>query len=217
MATLDQATKILEVFKGTPTEQIQDILSSGLLADLRDANIGIIDRSTYRKMCGLPPKEFLTWKIINIGTGFKNADDFREAIKTEGHDISDWANDIIGKPAFSVSADEKKEIELVRVTVAELGFKNGATLKNIYARANELGLDLCPNEVGPQLRLQYKDQPKGERIRIAMDPIKDSGGVPDVFDVARGVGGESWLDTTRYDNPGNVWNSDGVWVFARRK
>jgi len=215
MATLDQATKILEVFKGTPTEQIQDILSSGLLADLRDANIGIIDRSTYRNMCGLLPKEFLTWKIINIGTGFKNADNFREAIKTEGHDISDWANDIIGKPAFSVSADEKKEIELVRVTVAEFGFKNGATLENIYARANELGLDLCPNEVGPQLRLQYKDQPKGERIRIAMDPIKDSDGDPCVFHVVRSDGGESWLSTD-YDYPGFVWSSDDVWVFRRK-
>jgi len=54
-ATLDQAAKILEVFKGTPSEQIQAILGSGLLADLCDGNIEETDRDEFRRTLGLGP------------------------------------------------------------------------------------------------------------------------------------------------------------------
>ena len=58
----------------------------------------------------------------------------------------------------------------------QLGFPNGATLKEIYAKAKDLGLELCPAEVGPLLRLNYPDQPNGEYLRIAMETINDSDG-----------------------------------------
>lgn len=53
--TLNQAAKILSLFEDTPREQIQAILSKGLLADLRDANIDEIDRDEFRRVCGLVP------------------------------------------------------------------------------------------------------------------------------------------------------------------
>ena len=114
---------------------------------------------------------FKTWKTIKLGTGLKTADDFRKALKKADCNISDWANDIIGKSAFSVSPEEV-DAELVVVSVAELGFKNGATCADIYKRAEELGLALCPNEVGPQLRLQYKDQPNGGGFASEWNPYR---------------------------------------------
>ena len=134
-------------------------------------------------------KVWKIWKTIKLGTGFKNADDFRKAIKQSGMFIGDWGNDILGKPAFT-AATEETEVDLVLVTVADLGFKDGAKRSDIYNRAIELGLQLCPNEVGPQLRLQYKDQPKGEWMFIGMEPITDSDGHLRVFYVGRyGDGG----------------------------
>jgi len=91
---------------------------------------------------------FPVWKTIKLGTGLKTADDFREALKDGGFRIGDWANDILGKPAFKAAVEET-EIDLVVVSVAELGFKKGATREDIYKRAQELGLEVCPSEVGP--------------------------------------------------------------------
>ncbi len=54
-ATLKQASKLLLLFGDTPSEQLQAILASGLLADLRDANIANINRDEFRKMIGLKP------------------------------------------------------------------------------------------------------------------------------------------------------------------
>lgn len=136
-------------------------------------------------------KVWQTWKTVKLGTGLKTADDFRKAVKKAGMKVSNWGSDILGKPAFTVSTEEM-EIELVLTSVAELGFKDGATRKDIYVRAQELGLDLCPTEVGPQLRLQYKDQPKGEWLVIAMEPVTDSDSGLRLFYVAHGDG-ELWL------------------------
>ncbi len=129
---------------------------------------------------------FPVWKTIKVGAGPKNADEFRAAFKEAGCKISAWANDLLGNDAFRV-ATEETEVELVVASVAELGFKDGAKYSAICQRAKQLGLDLCRAEVGPQLRLQYTDQPNGEWLRIAMEPIADSGGHLNIFYVIQGA------------------------------
>lgn len=115
---------------------------------------------------------FQIWKTIQLGTGLKSADDFRRDLTAGGFRIGDWGNDILGKPAFKVASKlTEVDLDLVNPSVAELGFKDGATFKDACERAISLGLEPCPNEVGPQLRLQYKDQPKGEWLRIAMKDV----------------------------------------------
>ncbi len=134
------------------------------------------------------------WKTIKLGTGFKTADDFRQALKTGSFSIGNWANYILDKPDFTV-APEETEVDLVVISVADLGFKNGATTRDIYERASKFGLERCPAEVGPQLRLQYTDQPSGEYLFIAMEPVFSvSGGDLFIFSVGRGVFSDLWLD-----------------------
>jgi len=150
------------------------------------------------------------WKTIKLGT--RNIDSLEAGLKKAGRQISNWANDILQKITLS---DVEKEIELVLISVAELGFKDGATLKEIFDRAIELGLELCPAEVGPQLALQYPDQSLGEWILIAMEPIADSDGGLDLFSVGRGDGG-FWLRTLYGDSDG-FWDPGSRFVFVRRK
>ncbi len=152
------------------------------------------------------------WKTIKLGTELKTVDDFRRQIGNYGRRIGDWANDILGKPAFTIS-DEEFEVDLVIKSVAELGFPNGATRAQIYDRAISLGLELCPAEVGPQLRLQYLDQPKDEWLRIAMEPIADSVGDLYVFNVGH-AGDDRWLNV-HSGHPDRHWSADNRWVFVQ--
>ena len=162
---------------------------------------------------GTVEQVFQIWKTIKLGaTGLKTAEDFRCALRDGNFRLSDWALDILAKPAFAV-ATEETTVDLVRVNVAELGFKKGARRDQIYDRARELGLELCPAEVGPQLRLQHKDQPSGEWLVIGMEPITDSVGYLHVFNVARGDSG-LWL-IADCGHPAHVWDADNHWVFCR--
>ena len=165
------------------------------------------------KLAG-PQIDLKTFKTINLGTGLKTADDFRKSLRDSGNKVSSEANGILGNPAFTVAV-KKIRIDLVIKSVGEIGFKGGATRKQIYGRANELGLDLCPAEVGPQLRLQYKDQPEGERLIVAMNPIADSGGALLLFLVERHASGLLLL--SYYDSPGDLWGAGNRFVFARRR
>ena len=53
MATPKQMRKLIQLFEETPTEQMQSVLGSGFLTDLRDANISQIKRDKFREVCGL--------------------------------------------------------------------------------------------------------------------------------------------------------------------
>ncbi len=154
---------------------------------------------------------FKVWKTIKIGTGLKTVEEFRRALHDGGFKMSDWASDILGKSAFKV-VDEETEIDLIKVTVAELGFKKGARRDQIYKRAQKLGLELCSPEVGPELRLQYQDQPNGEMICIAMKPIFDSDGHQGLFFVECNDS-RCWLDS-RPSRPDSFWNAGNQWIFS---
>src|SRR3989344_1903021 len=158
---------------------------------------------------------FKPWRPLKLGTGLRSADNFRKDLKKSGYKISGWANDILGKPEFIVTSTKEVEVGLVNISVAELGFPNGATCKEIYQKVTELGLELCPPEVGPQLRLQYRDQPMNEQLLIGMEPLTVSDGDLYVFYVGRDDDGR-WLDGS-YGNADHVWYGDDRWVFLLRK
>ncbi len=162
----------------------------------------------------MPERVWKTWMTVKLGT-LKNVEEIRQALKAGENNIGDWANDILGKPAFTVSETEQ-DVELVNISVEELGFKQGACYADICKRASELGLDLCPAEVGPQLRLQYKDQPKGTYVVVAMNAIIASDGDLIVFGVGSYDGSDQYLDAD-FGYAGYVWVAHSRFVFLRRK
>ncbi|PWB39006.1 MAG: hypothetical protein C3F02_01195 [Parcubacteria group bacterium] len=162
-------------------------------------------------------KVFLTFPIlmtVKLGTGLKTADNFRQAIKKAKMDIGSWASDLLNQDAFRV-AGQPTEVSIIAPTVAELGFKDGARYADICQRGVEMGYELCPSELGPQLRLQYQNQPKGEVLWLAMEAIRRSGGLLSTFFVGHGDGG-LWLRGGGAV-PGGFFRAGDRIVFVCRK
>lgn len=155
------------------------------------------------------PRDFALWKTVTLGLK-KSPKDYRKALEKDGYRIGDYAGQILNKTEVSQT---EVEVDLVLVTVGELGFNEDARRDKIYARAMKLGLQVCPAEVGLALRLAYKDQSQGEWLCIGMEPITDSGGNPNVFGVGRDAGAR-WL-YGNYGHPGSVWTVGIRWVFVR--
>lgn len=109
------------------------------------------------------------WKTISLGTYTSHVEMF-DALDEAGVHIGDMADEVLHRPAFTLSK-VKMDVQLVVLTASDLGFGEREPLASLYARARGLGYELCPAEVAVQLRLQYRDQPVGEFLDVAMDPI----------------------------------------------
>jgi len=134
--------------------------------------------------------------------------------------ISSYAHSMLNKPELT-TIEKPEQINLVKLKVSDLGFKNITRTNQIYKRAKELGLELCPPEVGPTIRLDYKkifnkDQSKGNYFYIAMKQISGFDGRPDVFSVYRLGDGERWLSSD-WAEPDDEWGPRGEFVFRYRK
>jgi len=148
--------------------------------------------------------------------------------------VSDYVEDMLKNNDFEKSFYENTDApreqwilkksetaNFVKLKIGDLGFPNGATTDEIYQKAEELGLELCPAETGLDLRLHYKDifnkeQPLGEYFRVAMKQIAGRDGYPYVFSVNRSDGGKAWLRTYSA-SPDYRWSSDTEFVFRFRK
>lgn len=133
-------------------------------------------------------RDVATWKAITIGT-FADPLKLRNELDRRGCSVGSQAAEILARPTFTTSS-QRANVELVNLSPAQLGFASDTvTLANIYARAQQLGFELAAAEIGPQLRIQYFDQPIGEFLIIGMVPIKTWSGEPIVLNVANGGAG----------------------------
>ena len=113
----------------------------------------------------------------------------RNALDAAGCGIGDLAEEILARPAFTLTST-KMDVDLVVLSAAELGVSTDITsLADLYARAQYRGLVLAPAEVGPLLRLQYFDQPIGEFLHVGMKPISMWRGDPAIFVLVNGGAG----------------------------
>jgi len=126
------------------------------------------------------PAHFQIWRRITLGT-YKGVDAYRDALDSARIKIGVSADEILGRPAFPY-AKMKTDVELAVLSAAELGVESDeSSLSDVYERARQAGLELCPAEVAPQLRLEYRDQPLGEALNIAMEPVATDSGEPTIL------------------------------------
>lgn len=215
IATTDQKARLLD-------------LTTGILEMVRDGNRDIGQVSAVLQAIKDDP-EFAArllaksggwpiWRTLTIGGVSKN--NLLKRLRDGGFFVSDRVPDIMGQPAFKTSAEPHK-VSFVRVEVADLGFAefaNAPTTVKIFNRKRLAGhnLDLCDPEDVLHLLLTFKDQPRGDRFWVGMEPIASSVGSPSVFCVECFDGGEHWLGVgDAY--PDDHWGLGQELVFRSRK
>jgi len=156
--------------------------------------------------------DFPVWKRITLGT-HKGVNTVRDALDAHNIRVGESADEILGRPAFRFSKT-RTPLDLVVLTALDLGFAKGSwSLAEIYRRAAQLGLELCPAEAAPQLRLEYLNQPIGEFLHIAMPPVATYGG--DLVDLTVGNGGAGLILIGGDGSPDLKLHSSVKFVFVR--
>lgn len=183
------------------------------------AYVGPLERGIFNRLqqAGIEHvyRSFPEGRIImqKLEIGGKSRQQLESELKAAGINITDYAQDMLNSPDFT-TLPQKDDVDLVRLRVQDLGLKGTPTTDEVYAKAAELGLDLCPAEVGPHLRLKDQNQPLGEWYFIGMKQIADRHGDPRVFDLAR-HGDGLWL-RHGWAEPGRPWSPGRGFVFALR-
>ncbi|MEK7102429.1 MAG: hypothetical protein AAB912_02225 [Patescibacteria group bacterium] len=157
--------------------------------------------------------DFPIWRSIALRWK-KNEAEYRAAFKMEGYRISSDARHILVRTPI---AKTMTTVDLVLLSVREMGLPNKATTREIYNWAEGVGLEKCPAEVGPALRMQYVKQEIDELIMVGMEPIERSDGRLYVFRVDGGsYTRKLWLGVDEA-HPTKPWHDIWCWVFVRSK
>lgn len=146
--------------------------------------------------------------------GGKTPRQLQNEMERVGIETSAYVKDMLKNSDFT-TLKNPEEINLIQLTVADLGFSDRPTTDEIYARAEELGLELCPAELGPQYLLQNPDLPLGDWRRVGMKQITDTDGDPCVFKLGP-PGAGPWLNAT-WAEPDDTWPFYEHFLFRLRK
>ncbi len=225
----EDISKIIKIVENISTTPEEIARNSSEIAENTEVYIGEWNPTVYREIkekikqiegkTGEPfntehfysafPDEKVFMRTLETDPSLKTPEEAEKRLKENGINIGDYSRDILYKTEFS---GKQERYELVQFTVGELGLKDGTTTDEIYAKAKELGLELCPAEVGPQLRLQYEG---GDWKMIAMKQISDRRGSPDVFGLDLNGDG-LWLDSA-WAEPDRGWHAGNRFVFLAKK
>ena len=110
--------------------------------------------------------------------------------------LNAYAESLFAAPEFTVSGREHR-IDLVTVSLEQLGLPSGGSLPTIFEQATSRGYAPCPLEVAPHLRLLFLDQSSGPYLTVASPRPR-----PDDMDFPAGF----YLR----------WLEDGLWLRGYR-
>ncbi len=145
---------------------------------------------------GIPDTFTHIWKTIKIGNGPLTGVGLLSRLVRGGCSLEEDVGLVLGSPNFVVSS-VAQTIDLVRVSVEQLGFAKRTTYAAICKRALEFGLELCPSDVGLQLLLQYETQPINDYFFVASKMITCADGHSRIFGLNREKDGRQVLLTFR--------------------
>ncbi|TAK96391.1 hypothetical protein EPO05_01935 [Patescibacteria group bacterium] len=159
------------------------------------------------------------WIETLVG-GFKKDELKAEFVKRQlpyVHDEDEEKNaeavlQMLEKKEFELVSHRKK-LDLVAINAAAIGLAKNATPEEIYQKAEEMGLGLCPPEAAFQL--SAKSTPDFVMLfglRLGMRQIPDAKGRSTVLGVER-LRGRGMIFTS-WEEPHTPSSADSYWVFV---
>lgn len=171
------------------------------------------------------PANLLPLKPRPFTVGGLNGSELLTALSAAGIQLNDYARVLLSSAHFA-KTEPARVLQTVELSVRELGCDDGATIDEIYNRAQKGGLQLCPLSLGPHMRLQYLDQPEGvvdERtqtrrappgsLTIASEWAVGESELPQGFYLRR-IDGVLWLRGFCCDNE-HLWDAEDRLVFCK--
>lgn len=137
--------------------------------------------------------KFPIWKTVTVGT-YKTVEELKATLKIHSINYFGMAQELIESPSFSL-VKTPVQIDLINISAAELGFLEPTTIKDVWNRAFEVGLSLCPQEVGAQLLLQHGNDTTENGLAyeyplaIATQPISTPRDKQGIFNIGHTEGG----------------------------
>ena len=117
-----------------------------------------------------------------------------------------------------------QSVTVVQRSLKELGLTAGAALPLVFEAAQDQGLDLCPADTGPYLRLAWRTQPNAPdaimsngraptgSVTVAASVLREDDEYPKGF-YLRVIDHTRWLRGYRCDLT-YAWDADDSFVFA---
>lgn len=119
-------------------------------------------------------------RIRELSIGGVPKDELLARLGRRGVSLNDYARALFADAAFTTSP-EVHILRLVQVSLPEIGLPHGGRFDEIVANAAASGLEPCPLEVGPHLRLDHLDQPRGPYLTIASHELRPGPETPNGF------------------------------------
>lgn len=96
-------------------------------------------------------------RFVTIGGCTKS--DLLDRVKEAGVQMNEFGQNLFQDVRFTTEP-EARRLEVLGITVAELGLADGGTYSQVLEIARSRGLEVCPLELAAHLRLQWLDQPE---------------------------------------------------------
>ncbi|MGZ0710900.1 hypothetical protein ACWPKO_21495 (plasmid) [Coraliomargarita sp. W4R53] len=159
---------------------------------------------------------------IEVAVGHLSREELLARLKASGTQLNEHAKTLLAASPFD-DVCEGDVVSIAERSVADIGLADGATLNQIYARAESQGLLLCPAVAGPYLRLALAQQqsapdsvlssgraPAGS-LTVAARALREDDEFPKGF-YLRTIDGKAWLRGFRCDDK-HLWSPDDRFIF----
>ena len=144
--------------------------------------------------------------------------DLLERLSNENVNLNEYAKVLFSSDLYETSKNEQSA-RIIELSIEDLGFSDGAIFANIIEKIKMLNLKLCSLDIGPYLRLDYKDQkeevehgrnkaPKGSITIFSQPVFEQNEDFPKGFYI-RKMDGKLWLR-------GYVSPMDYIWEPSAR-